>query len=56
MPKDINNAFPESEDLLLVSIGDNGGILSRGLERLIAFESSRIDGFGVEINGDGGEE
>jgi hypothetical protein len=56
MPKDINNPFTDSEDFLLVSIGDNGGILSGGLEGLLAFESSRRDRFGVEINRDGGEE
>jgi hypothetical protein len=56
MPEDIDNAFPDSEDFLLVSVGDDGGILGGGLEWLMAFESSRRDGLGVEINWYGGEE
>lgn len=56
MHKDIDDAFPDGEDFLLVSIGDDSGILGGGLEGFIAFDSSRRDGFGVEINWYGGEE
>jgi hypothetical protein len=56
VPEDINDAFPHSEYLLLVSVGNYGRILGSSLERFAAFEISGRERLSVEINGDGGEQ
>jgi hypothetical protein len=56
VPEDINNAFPYSEYLKFVAVGNHSGILGSGLEGFAAFDSSTREGLSIEINGDGGEE
>jgi hypothetical protein len=56
VPEDINDAFPYSEYLLFVAVGNHSGILGCGFEGFAAFDSSTREGLSIKINGDCGEE